>query len=114
MYKLRNSHSFEFRNKIKRKASLPLKLDPKFEQKGAERKASWKVVTKQPSEKQLKDAMNMGVPKFLVNKWLNVGWTKSKFVQKSWQIDNEDDVSKTSDWSRSSVSQLDNSNVIDM
>lgn len=30
----------------------------------------------------LKDNQNFGVPKFLVNKWLNVECKKSKFVEK--------------------------------
>jgi len=33
------------------------------------------------------------VPKFLVNKWLNIGQEKSKFVDPNCQLDNKDDVS---------------------
>lgn len=41
-------------------------------------------------------AHDLGVPKFLVNKWLNVQNPKSKFVKKSCQIDNAADVSEYS------------------
>lgn len=47
---------------------------------------------------------DLGVPKFLVNKWLNIQNGKSKFVQKSCQIDNSADVSMASEYTVSNKS----------
>lgn len=47
-------------------------------------------------EERIKAAQDLGVPKFLVNKWLNIKEGKSKFNQKSCQIDNPADVSEYS------------------
>lgn len=57
------------------------------------------------SKKEIKD---LGVPKFLVNKWLNIGLKKSKFEQAHCQIDNQEDVSV---YSESSCSKISSKNV---
>ncbi|CAI2359754.1 unnamed protein product [Moneuplotes crassus] len=61
----------------------------------------------QPNEDDRKAAIqNLGVPKFLVNKWLNVKNTRSHFRQSHCQIDNKDDVSIYSGSSFSIVSPI--------
>ncbi|CAI2379987.1 unnamed protein product [Moneuplotes crassus] len=64
----------------------------------------------QVDRRNLQSAQDLGVPKFLVNKWLNVQNQKSKFVQKSCQIDNAADVSEYSVTSKTSknTTALDN------
>lgn len=54
----------------------------------------------------LRDNNNFGVPQFLINKWLNIGNKKSKFIEKRCQIDNQDDVSVPTDTVRSSISSV--------
>ena len=47
---------------------------------------------------------DLGVPKFLVNKWLNIQNGKSKFAEINCQIDNKDDVSVYSETTQSIIS----------
>lgn len=47
---------------------------------------------------------DLGVPKFLVNKWLNIQNAKSKFADTNCQFDNKDDVSVYSETTQSMLS----------
>jgi hypothetical protein len=47
---------------------------------------------------------DLGVPKFLVNKWLNIKQDKSRFVDPNCQVDNKDDVSSYSETTLSKLS----------
>ena len=47
---------------------------------------------------------DLGVPKFLVNKWLNIQNAKSKFADLNCQFDNKDDVSVYSETTQSVLS----------
>ena len=53
---------------------------------------------------------NMNVPKFLINKWLNIQNQKSKFAQRANQFDNEEDISIYSEITQSNKSVI-NSNL---
>lgn len=53
-------------------------------------------ISTQSDQDRIRAACDLGVPKFLVNKWLNLKNSKSKFIQKSCQIDNAADVSEYS------------------
>ena len=51
---------------------------------------------------------NLGLPKFLVNKWLNIKPNKSKFNNSQNRVDNADDVSVYTDTTISKLSVISN------
>jgi hypothetical protein len=93
---------------MKRRISLPqIELEPLKKHKDVERKSSKSIEAppRKPSQQQINAALSVGVPKFLVQKWLNIEGPKSKFNQKSCQVDNEEDISEYSEYSMTSMSQ---------
>ena len=92
---------------MKRRRSFEHTLDKEFDLKShiKPKKSSLNVREAGTDENsKLEKIKDLGVPKFLVNKWLNIQNGKSKFVQKSCQIDNSADVSMTSEYTASNKS----------
>jgi hypothetical protein len=79
-----------------------LQIEDIFKHKD-EKKRKLSPVTVNKSEKLMTDEARLAalkdirVPRFLINKWLNIEIPKSKFIKESCRIDNADDVSEYSE-----------------